>query len=172
MVSRYETSFLWETIPWHADAIGLLEEAKAVIEHRGQADAYLAYGYSQEAQALALVLNRSQADSPIGPGGDLQSVAIGVRAAFEELLEEQAPSVNRIAIGPARLLREDEERSLSSLTLREREVLELLIQGCTNQEIAEHMFISAHTVKNHLTKIYTKLGVADRTSAMVKLLKT
>jgi len=173
MVSRYETSFLWETIPWHADAIGLLEEAKAVIEHRGQADAYLAYGYSQEAQALALILNRSQAaDSPIGPGGDLQSVALGVRAAFEELLEEQALNVNRIAIGPARPLREDEERGHSSLTLREREVLELLIQGYTNQEIAEHMFISAHTVKNHLTKIYTKLGVADRTSAMVKLLKT
>ncbi|THF78092.1 hypothetical protein E6C55_15280 [Cohnella fermenti] len=164
-VSGYGMSFLWETIPGHADALLLLDEAQSVIAHRGQADAYLEFGYSQEAQVLALVIGHPGAD------GGIQSVALGIRAAFEELLEDRMPSVSLVAVGNAWTRRDEEEPAYATLTLREREVLELLIQGCTNQDIAEKMFISAHTVKNHLTKIYMKLGVVDRTAAMVKLLR-
>lgn len=56
-----------------------------------------------------------------------------------------------------------------SLTRREQEVLSLVMQGLSNLQIAEKLFISAHTVKNHITKIYEKLGVADRTQAMAKM---
>ncbi|AMX84639.1 LuxR family transcriptional regulator [Geobacillus subterraneus] len=48
------------------------------------------------------------------------------------------------------------------LTAREMDVLELLVQGCSNREISERLFISVHTVKNHITNIFQKIGVNDR----------
>lgn len=51
------------------------------------------------------------------------------------------------------------------LTPREREILRLLAQGFTNQEIGEHLALSIGTVKNHLSVIFAKLAVRDRTQA-------
>ena len=48
------------------------------------------------------------------------------------------------------------------LSTREREVVALVCQGFRNKEIAEKMFISEQTVKNHLHNIFDKLGVSDR----------
>ncbi|MEU6266638.1 helix-turn-helix domain-containing protein [Saccharopolyspora shandongensis] len=59
---------------------------------------------------------------------------------------------------------------LSPLTKREREVLDQLVRGHSNREIARSLGISERTVKNHLRNIFTKLGVGDRTSAVVKAL--
>ncbi|NLY10203.1 MAG: response regulator transcription factor [Firmicutes bacterium] len=53
--------------------------------------------------------------------------------------------------------------SAQNLTPREREVLKLIAKGMTNSEIAETLFISKHTVKNHVSNIYRKLGADDRT---------
>lgn len=53
------------------------------------------------------------------------------------------------------------------LTPREFEVLELLAKGASNRDIAKQLFISASTVKNHLTSIFRKLGVTDRTQAVL-----
>lgn len=52
------------------------------------------------------------------------------------------------------------------LTRREREILELIAQGNANDLIAETLFISADTVKNHITKIYSKLGTHSRAEAV------
>jgi DNA-binding NarL/FixJ family response regulator len=54
------------------------------------------------------------------------------------------------------------------LTPREVEVLELLKLGWTNRQIAEDLMISARTVKNHVEHIIGKLGVSDRTQAVVR----
>jgi DNA-binding CsgD family transcriptional regulator len=48
------------------------------------------------------------------------------------------------------------------LSAREREVLPLLLEGLSNDEIAGRLFISSHTVKNHVTSIFRKAGVANR----------
>jgi DNA-binding NarL/FixJ family response regulator len=53
-------------------------------------------------------------------------------------------------------------RERSPLSQREREIVALVAQGFKNKEIAERMFISEQTVKNHLHNIFDKLGVADR----------
>ncbi|UJF32887.1 response regulator transcription factor [Paenibacillus hexagrammi] len=58
------------------------------------------------------------------------------------------------------------------LTSREAEVLNLVIQGLSNTQIAERLCISAHTVKNHMTKIFDKLGVADRTQTLAMCLQS
>lgn len=54
-------------------------------------------------------------------------------------------------------------QNLSLLTPRECEVLRLMAQGLSNSEIAATLFISRHTVKNHVSSIYRKLGENDRT---------
>lgn len=55
-----------------------------------------------------------------------------------------------------------------NITYRENEVLKLVIQGFSNKEIAEKLFITHHTVKAHLSQIYKKFGVTNRTAAAVK----
>lgn len=58
---------------------------------------------------------------------------------------------------------------LSSLTDRERQVLELLAQGLTNKEIAEKLFITTNTVKRHLKAVFEKLDVHTRSAATAKV---
>ncbi len=55
------------------------------------------------------------------------------------------------------------------LSPREQEVLDLVIQGLNNKEIAQELYISGHTVKNHVTKIFQKLEVPDRAHAISKV---
>ncbi|MCX6588164.1 MAG: response regulator transcription factor [Acidobacteria bacterium] len=54
------------------------------------------------------------------------------------------------------------QRERSPLSTREREIVALVAQGYKNKEMAEKMFISEQTVKNHLHNIFDKLGVSDR----------
>lgn len=57
------------------------------------------------------------------------------------------------------------------LTNREKEVLDLIAQGKSNQEIAEDLFITLKTVKTHVSNILAKLGVEDRTQAAIYAFK-
>ncbi len=54
------------------------------------------------------------------------------------------------------------------LSAREREILRLLAAGCSNREVAEALGLSEGTVKNHVSNILGKLGVRDRTRAVLK----
>jgi DNA-binding NarL/FixJ family response regulator/class 3 adenylate cyclase len=54
------------------------------------------------------------------------------------------------------------------LTEREREVLTLIAQGVSNKDIADKLVISAKTVSNHITNIFSKLQVADRAQAIIR----
>jgi DNA-binding NarL/FixJ family response regulator len=57
--------------------------------------------------------------------------------------------------------------ALTELTPRERDVLTLIAQGHTNAEIADELYISGLTVKTHIGRIFTKLGLRDRAAAIV-----
>jgi DNA-binding NarL/FixJ family response regulator len=61
------------------------------------------------------------------------------------------------------------EASKYGLTSREREVIELMLDGLSNEAMAEKLFISRNTLKFHLKKIYQKLGVSNRKEAMQAL---
>ena len=57
---------------------------------------------------------------------------------------------------------------VESITHREQKVLSLIAAGLSNQEIADALIISIHTVKRHAHNIYGKLGVKRRTQAVVQ----
>lgn len=59
------------------------------------------------------------------------------------------------------------EERFAELSLREKDVLRLMAKGLSNHEIAQRLFISPHTVKNHVSRIYQKLGVDERTKVAI-----
>jgi len=93
--------------------------------------------------------------------------AVRVVAAGEALL---APTVTRRLIGEfARLRRGPAQRParLDALTARETEVLRLVAEGLSNPEIAERLVLSEETVKTHVSRLLNKLGLRNRTQAVV-----
>jgi two-component system, NarL family, response regulator LiaR len=58
-----------------------------------------------------------------------------------------------------------------ALSQREHEVLQLIVDGLSNQEIADRLILSAETIKTHIRHIMEKLAVSDRTQAAVKALR-
>lgn len=57
------------------------------------------------------------------------------------------------------------------LTNREREVFELLVQDKTTKEIAQQLYISEKTVRNHISNVMQKLNVKGRSQAVIELIK-
>ncbi len=58
------------------------------------------------------------------------------------------------------------------LSTREAEIMDLVAQGLTNQQVARHLFLSEKTVKNHINRIFAKLGVVNRAQAMATWIGT
>jgi DNA-binding NarL/FixJ family response regulator len=86
-----------------------------------------------------------------------------------------APTITRRLV--ERFARTDPDRSslhrdLATLTPREREVLTLLASGLSNLELARALHLSEATVKTHVTRILTKLGLRDRVQAVVVAYET
>ncbi|MCU0549954.1 MAG: response regulator transcription factor [Leptolyngbya sp. Prado105] len=71
-------------------------------------------------------------------------------------------------------LSEEEAKSMSQypITERERDVLLLIVDGCSNAEIAQRLYITVGTVKTHVRNILNKLCVSDRTQIAVRALRT
>jgi DNA-binding NarL/FixJ family response regulator len=78
--------------------------------------------------------------------------------------DEVANAVRMVGRGMTVFARQAEGPA-TPLSPREREVLELIGEGATNREIAERLYLSPHTVKDHTTAVYRKLGVRNRAEA-------
>jgi DNA-binding NarL/FixJ family response regulator len=72
---------------------------------------------------------------------------------------------NRLAVG------KEEKDKLEELSERELQVLKLIAKGHTNKQIGQELYISEKTVKNHITNIFRKLQVGDRTQAALCAIK-
>ena len=87
-----------------------------------------------------------------------------IHAAIRAASRGESPLTPRAA---AELLADRRERPAAGveLTAREREVLLLVVEGLANKQIARRLGISEKTVKGHLTNLFQRIGVADRTQA-------
>lgn len=117
---------------------------------------------SQDEGAHTLDLLRAGADALV----DRRSTATELRNTFNRVINGQTAldshSVNAV-IAELRCPRRDFRDDLgASLTAREREVLDLLVEGLDNRTIAAQLFVSEATVKFHLQNIMNKLGVHKR----------
>ena len=97
--------------------------------------------------------------------------------------EEIAETIHLVAAGETALSRQVAVSMLAEVqalpadgpedvvSKREEEVLQLIADGCSSTEVAERLFISQKTVKNHLASIYHKLDARDRTQAVLRAVR-
>ena len=129
----------------HGEAARLLGAAESQREATG----YARWTPARDELAPALVA----VQTAVGQGAFEQAMSEGRALSLEE------------AVGYARRGRGSHSRALSgwdSLTPTERRVVSLVAKHLTNAEIADQLFVSTGTVKSHLTRVFDKLGVADR----------
>jgi two-component system, NarL family, response regulator DegU len=107
-----------------------------------------------------------------GAAGYLLKDASGqevIRAIQRAIAGQRTISANiaSAAAPPAGSDQKAAEDDTPTLTDREVQILQMLADGCSPAEVAERLFISPKTVRNHLTKVYDKLGVNSRSAAIV-----
>lgn len=105
----------------------------------------------------------------------------GIARQFIGLINQSAPTSLTSPASPASLtgniqlkpdtVADSTPNNRVSLSAREHEVLALLVEGLSNQEVGNRLHISTETVKTHMRRIMEKLGVSDRTQAAVKAVK-
>ena len=98
------------------------------------------------------------------PDAGEEELLAAVLAVHEGLLAA-SPALMQPLLGPSSSFEEIDEIA-EELTEREGEVLQQLAQGMPNKQIALQLSISEHTVKFHVSAIYSKLGVTNRTEAV------
>ncbi|SDL73839.1 response regulator [Microbacterium azadirachtae] len=132
-------------------------------------DAY-AFG-AIEAGASGFLLKDSDADDIVAA---IRAVAAGDAVLAPRVTSEllrRFGALSRAAEEPARRARDEDRRAaaarLQVLTDREREVFDALVQGLSNAEIAERLWLSESTVKTHVGRVLQKLGMRDRVLAVV-----
>jgi DNA-binding NarL/FixJ family response regulator len=93
-------------------------------------------------------------------GGEIWLDSNTTAAVMKQFASHPEPSAAPVFAGAS--IPTPKVRERSPLSQREREIVALVAQGYKNKEMAEKMFISEQTVKNHLHNIFDKLGVSDR----------
>ncbi|NJN87208.1 MAG: response regulator transcription factor [Leptolyngbyaceae cyanobacterium SL_7_1] len=117
----------------------------------------------QEYVAQALRLGASGYLLKDTPSEELAQAIRAVHKGYTQF----GPGIVQKAIAPALPVTPTIPPGFAELTPREREVLRLIAQGASNREIAESLYLSEGTVKNHVTSILGRLNVRDRTQAAI-----
>jgi DNA-binding NarL/FixJ family response regulator len=101
--------------------------------------------------------------------GDIQSAILTVaagEAALDPAVQHHVVAALADPAAGAQRTASGESALPDDLTRREAEVLKLIAQGLTNNEIAEHLVVSPTTVKSHINHLFTKAGIRDRAQAI------
>ncbi|WP_416197638.1 MAG: Two component transcriptional regulator, LuxR family [Sporanaerobacter sp.] len=109
--------------------------------------------------ANGYVLKDSDADSLIKAIRDVKNGKTYIQPSVASILVEELNSEETDKSG--------DYKKVQSLTKREYEVLTLIAEGLNNREIADRLFISEKTVKNHVSNIFKKIDVSDKIQAAI-----
>lgn len=126
------------------------EKDRVIAAIRAGASGYLVHGQFDADELVDRIRQLAAGDTVLSPAV--------VGTVFEAL--RRTPGSPDEASGPA------------SLTAREREIMNLIAQGLTNAQIAGRFVLSEKTVKNHVNRIYAKLGASNRAQATALWLGT
>ncbi len=96
-----------------------------------------------------------------------------IASAIESVAGGETALSPRLAASMLAEVRRQDSKSENErvITKREEEVLQLIADGCSTPEVAERLYISQKTVKNHLASIYQKLDARDRTQAVLQAVR-
>ena len=101
----------------------------------------------------------------------IRAVCGGESFIYPSLAKKLFLEINRQHLKTLETAKVVERPKEERLSYRELEVLEMVCKGMNNQEVAKSLFLSEKTVKNHLTNIFRKIGVTDRTQAVLYAIK-
>jgi LuxR family maltose regulon positive regulatory protein len=171
LIAEYKSNRVERSIH---EAVGLLERLLKAAEEGGRTGSVIEI-LALQALAYEAQGNISMALAPLEHALTLAKPEGYVRIFVDEgqpmarLLYEAfsrgiAPDLNLKPV----LSEAEVSEIVESLSERELEVLELIAEGLTNQEVATRLYLSLHTVKVHARNIYAKLGVKNRTQAVAK----
>ncbi|NBC16029.1 MAG: alpha/beta fold hydrolase [Bacteroidetes bacterium] len=153
-----ENAAAMERAFYHIDVTDLAPKvtAPALVLH-GREDAGIPF---EEGRRLAALLP----DARFVPLDSKNHILLADEPAWQRFLDEVHQFLNSgpSASGPV------DQPPFSELTPREREVLDLVAQGLSNPQIAERLVISPKTVRNHVSRIFSKLRVSRRAEAIVQ----
>lgn len=116
--------------------------------------------------ALILLSNSTRTWGVLSPNASGEELTASIRALGEGLWVGTPALVQGLMRQSNRIELVNGEELLEPLTAREMEVLQLIVQGLANKQVALKLNISEHTVKFHLSSLYTKLNVSSRTEAI------
>ncbi|WP_031545550.1 response regulator transcription factor [Salinicoccus luteus] len=168
-LSHYSSDFIRRMFPEN-DAASVMETGNAILQHHDipRTDRTDIAGY-----IYALCIAYSKSDR-LEDAENLPRIDEAALDTFLSLVRTTHVSEVEFDLGGSSKMDDIQEiadavKRMDHLSPREQEVLTLLAEGKNNQDIAEILYISAHTVKNHITKIFHKLDVSDRVSAISKV---
>lgn len=126
--------------------------------------------YSDEPQVIATALDSGAVGYLVHGAHRPQELIDAVRSAAHGMTV-LGPAATRVLLASGARPR-DPVGDEHGLTDRETEIMELVADGLTNAAIAQHCFLAEKTVKNHINRIFAKLGVANRAEAVSLWLRT
>lgn len=97
----------------------------------------------------------------------IRTVHEGESFIYPSLAKKLFGEINRQHVRNQEAAKVFERSKEERLTYREIEVLEMVCKGMSNQDVAKRLFLSEKTVKNHLTNVFRKINVTDRTQAVL-----
>jgi DNA-binding NarL/FixJ family response regulator len=151
----------------HMPVLDGIETTRRLTEEHPEVAVVILTTYADDTSILAAL--QAGARSYLTKDADRADIAQALRGAATGL-SVLDPAVHATLLaaaarsaGPAR----PAERKLpDGLTQREAEILCMIARGMTNPDIAAELFISAHTIKSHINRIFAKTGSADRAAAI------
>ena len=147
----------------HMPVLDGTETARILTDEHPEVAIVILTTYTDDASVLAAL--RAGARSYLTKDADRADIAQALRSAATGLAVFD-PAVHAALLGAIHDQHTPPAIAPDGLTPREMEILTLIGQGLTNPEIAATLFLSPHTIKTHINRVFTKTGSRDRAAAV------